>query len=86
MTQDSNDNYINMIQTSDFTLVCTLYSLGHSISGIDDSNNKRKVFLFKKNEKIDKDVKDFFENKSLVNPRDYDNSKREIKSQMFTQT
>jgi hypothetical protein len=82
---DSTNRYQDFLKTSDFNLAATLYTLGFSIDGIDKSNRKRVVFYFKRTSDIEVNVKNYFNNKVLINPLALYRCEREIQAIIHTE-
>lgn len=71
--------------TSDLNLAAALLAKGISIIGIDPSNPDRVRFLFDKKEfpNIDKLISEYWNDKMLVNPKNYMNVRRDLLARVF---
>lgn len=75
-----NENF----NTSDFVIASTLICFGFNLVELDKSNKSRIIFSFEKNSKIEKTVKEFWENKLTVNPKLFFNAQKELKTRMYS--
>ena len=79
-----NPNELPVIKTSDFNLASTLYCLGFSIDGIDKTDRKRVVFIYKKTSDLEVALRKYWNHELRVDPLDFERSRREIEGQIRT--
>lgn len=80
-----NENELEVIKTSDFTLSATLLCLGYDILGIDKTNIRRVVFYFRKTSDLEVAIRDFWDNRIRLNPKDFVYAQKEIKARIYTE-
>ena len=73
-----DENY----STSDLALV-TLLSLTFTIEKVDKTNSKKVIFIFKKNKPLEKVIDQYLKKKLKVEPQDFFNQIRIIKSMIY---
>lgn len=76
---------IEVIRTSDFTLAATLLATGFDIMGLDKTNPKHVVFIYKRTSDLEVQVKKFWANEIKINPKDFVYSQREIRAMIHTE-
>ena len=75
---------IQVMKTSDFTLASSLLCVGHDIIGIDKTNRKRVVFIFKRTSDLEVHMKDYFERRLRVEPVGFVQTQRELRGRIHT--
>lgn len=73
----------NTYTTTDIALGAYLVSIGYRIVSIDKTDPGRSEFYFARAEGLDKYVETFWSNKAQVNPLDYFNSIKYLKSRIY---
>jgi hypothetical protein len=77
------DDYKNYYYTNDFPLSVTLLCKGYELATIDQEGYGKYVLVFR----LDKDINDVINNywlhKVLVDPLEYENHRKNLKSRMF---
>ncbi len=81
INKDSNEN--EFFETADFGLIVYLTYLGYKIVEIKKTNNKRKIFVFKRTPKIEIDIKQFWEREAMVEPQQFLNTIKYVKSRIY---
>ena len=79
MNQQLNKNYY---QTSDLSLATTI-SLWCPIEGIDRSNPRKAMFIFRKTPELEKLVNQYFRNEIKISPQTYFNQLRVVKARLY---
>jgi hypothetical protein len=79
-----NENEMDVIKSSDFVLVSTLYCLGFDIIGIDKTNRQRVVFYFRRTSDLEVAIGKFGTGDIRVKPQDFSTAQREIKGKIYT--
>ena len=70
-------------KTTDISLCAALCCVGFKISEIEQGLNGRAIFSFEKNEKLDNVIKRYFNHELKVEPLNYFNFLKEIKTQIY---
>jgi hypothetical protein len=81
-----NISYLNendFFQTTDMALIASLYHFGYKIDAIDKRNPSRVIFLVRRDKKLDELVQGFWEHSLKVDPLNYFNSLKEIKTRLY---
>ena len=76
-------NEKDLLKISELALCATLLYFDYKIESI-DNQEKRSIFIFRKDKEIDKKVQDFWNDELLVNPKDYFICLKEIKSRLYS--
>ena len=84
VTMEKQDEMLDVIKTSDFTLASTLLCIGFDIIAIDKQNPKRVVFYYKKTSDLETQIKRYWGGEILVKPQDFAYAQREIRAQIHT--
>lgn len=79
-----NDDTLPVLKTSDFNLASTLYCLGFDIAGIDKTDLRRVIFIYKRTSDLEVALKKYWGHEIRVDPLDFDRSQKEIKAQINT--
>ena len=79
-----NNDEMDVMITSDFTLASTLLCLGFDIIGIDKTNIKRVKFYYKKTSDLEVAIKRYWGGEVLVKPQDFVYAQREIRARIHT--
>lgn len=69
---------------SDLALVAYLYSEGYFPLRLNQTNTKRTIFVFKETNKLKKKVDAFWGGKALVEPHEFMQVVKRIKSQIYS--
>jgi hypothetical protein len=69
--------------TSDIQLAALLYAEGVPFLGIDNTNPRRKGFIFKDEQRIADLVQGFWQETNKINPRKYMGAYKELKNRLF---
>ena len=77
------DDWTNYFYTSDFDLSVTLICKGHTLATIDAEPSGKLIFVFKKNTGMGDVVDGYWTNKILVNPLEFANARKNLKSRIF---
>lgn len=77
------DDWTNYFYTSDFDLSVTLICKGYNLATIDAEPNNKMVFVFKNNASIGEVVDGYWSNRVLVNPLEFANARKNLKSRIF---
>jgi len=77
------DNWANYFYTSDFDLSVTLICKGYILETIDAELNGKLIFVFKNNTGIGKIIDGYWSNKITVNPLEFANSRKNLKTRIF---
>lgn len=71
-------------ETSDFALATTLLCLGFVIDCLDKTNPSKATFIFKRTKELENTVQAFWNNQLKVNPKDFFNNQKELKSRIYS--
>lgn len=77
------DDWTNYFYTSDFDLSVTLICKGYNLATIDTEPNNKMVFVFKNNASIGEVIDGYWSNRVLVNPLEFANARKNLKSRIF---
>ncbi len=77
------DDWTNYFYTSDFDLSVTLTCKGYSLATIDAPQNGKLVFVFKNGAGISDAVDGYWSNRITVNPLEFANARKNLKSRIF---
>lgn len=80
----SDEMSIEVIKTSDFTLASTLLTLGFDVIGLDKTNPRRVIFIFRRTSDLETALASFRDNEVRINPKDFVYSQRELKDRINT--
>ncbi len=79
--KNKTDDYI---YTSDFSLASYLVYKKYFLEAVETDRSKKYTFIFQKNH-IDDDVENlFYAGKLLINPLDYENARKTLKSRLYS--
>ena len=76
-----NEN--DFFESSDLSLISTIYYFGGKIETIDKSDPSRAKFVFPRNKELDALIQGFWSKSLQVEPQGYFNSLREIKTRLY---
>ena len=79
--KNKTDDYI---YTSDFSLASYLIYKKYFLESIETNKSKKYTFIFKKNEISDAVENLFYAGKLLINPLDYENARKTLKSRLYS--
>lgn len=71
--------------TFDLGLASALATLGYELWEIDKTNPKKSQFIFRRDNKIDKAVSDYWNNNLQVNARSIVDNQKMIKNRLYSQ-
>lgn len=74
----------SLFSTYDLSLCCALLAVGFSLRELDYSNPSKVGFLFAREGNFDQAVEDYWNDKLLVNPRQYFNILKDLKSRLYS--
>lgn len=74
----------NQYKTSDLPLA-TVLSLFSPIESIDSSDKRRVFFVFKQSQELDKLIKKYWDRELKIEPQEYFNQLKIIKSRIYSQ-
>lgn len=82
------NNQNNFLKTSEFTLICVLSCLNFPIEAFarDPRNPEKVIAIFKRTEKLDKVIQDFWKREIKVEPISFWATAREIKSRIRSES
>ena len=89
IAQDENYQYIPIsdnekhFYTHDFEFAVTLLCKGYELVTIDSEQEERMTFIFEDDENILKIFDDFWANKITVNPLEFTNVRKNLKSRIY---
>ena len=70
-------------RSSDISLSSALCCLGYQIEAVDKQNPAKAIFLIRRDENLDELVKLYFTHQLKVEPLDFFNSLKEIKTRLY---
>ena len=73
----------DFFESSDLSLVSTLYYFGVSIEAVDKTDPSRAKFVFTRNKELDALIEGFWSKSLQIEPQGYFNSLREIKTRLY---
>ena len=79
----NDTNNEKLYRSSDLGLTAFLYTIGHQILTIDKTDPKRAMLVFKKTSRLESDLEDYYARNGRVNPTDYFNAIRDLKSRIY---
>lgn len=79
--KNNTDDYI---YTSDFSLASYLVYKKYFLEAIETDRNKKHTFIFQKNHISDEVENLFYAGKLLINPLDYENARKTLKSRLYS--
>lgn len=84
MTQQLNDDKTYV--TYDLALCCALLCFGFTLEGLETSDRRKTGFVFDENEKLREAIKQYWNNRMAVNPKDYFNTLKDLKSRIYAKS
>lgn len=72
-------------QTQDFLLSVTLLCNGFLLETIEVNTKGKHLFIFRNDEQMAGFIERYFANKLLVNPVEYENARKNLKSRVYSQ-
>lgn len=73
----------NFFESTDISLAATLFYFGSKIEAINKNNPARAIFIFERNKKLDGLIQGFWAHSLQVDPLNYFNSLKEIKTRLY---
>jgi hypothetical protein len=73
----------NLFECRDIALASAIFTIGYKIEAIDKSNPTRAIFVFKRDKELDEIVQSFWSHTLQVDPLNYFNSLKEIKTRLY---
>lgn len=77
-------NLTENFSTFDLGLAATLVTLEHKISEIDKTNIGKCKFSFKEDDRIDRDVNDFWNGDLRINPQKLFDNMKALKNRLYS--
>lgn len=71
--------------TNDLALSSALLALDFIMCDLDFSDPKKATFVFVEDQELREAVRNYWDNKLMVNPRTYFNTLKDLKSRIYTQ-
>ncbi len=79
-TLDSNEQFI----TYDIGLASALVTLGYTLWDVDKSNPKKSQFIFRRDEHIDKMIKQYWDDKLTLPARSLLDNQKMLKNRLYS--
>jgi hypothetical protein len=76
-------NERELFETSDISLANTICCFGGKIEAINKTNPSRAIFIFKRSKKLDALIQGFWTHTLQVDPLNYFNNLKEIKTRLY---
>lgn len=70
-------------ETTDFCLASTLACIGFLLEKVDRTNPERAIFIFSKNNKLEKAIEKFWRKEMRVDPLAFNAAQRELKNRIY---
>lgn len=71
--------------TNDLALSCTLLCFNFTLAGLDTSDRRKVGFVFIESEELQNTIDRYWNNQLAVNPRDFFNNLKDLKSRIYNQ-
>jgi hypothetical protein len=75
---------LNLYYTNDISLSASLLCLGFELEMIDKKDRSKSVFVFKKTDELNQAIKNYWSNKLSLNPKDFFNCLKELKTRIYS--
>jgi hypothetical protein len=85
MKQQTNEVYDQAFITHDLSLSCTLLCFNFTLAGLEASDNRKVGFVFAESDELQDTIKRYWDNQLAVNPREYFNVLKDLKSRIYNQ-
>ncbi len=72
-----------LFETTDISLANTIYYFGGKIEAINKANPSRAIFIFERSKELDILIQGFWSHSLHVDPLNYFNSLKEIKTRLY---
>jgi hypothetical protein len=83
MTQQLHNNQDTTYVTYDLALCCTLLCFDFTLAGLETTDQRKVGFVFEESEKLQNAIKKYWDNRLVVNPKDYFNTLKDLKSRIY---
>ncbi len=83
MSQQSINQQDQAFVTNDLSLSCTLLCFNFTLAGLDTTDRRKVGFVFEESEALRNTIKSYWDNQLAVNPRDYFNNLKDLKSRIY---
>lgn len=73
----------DIYKSSDLATVAFLYLLGHPLIEVENTKFGKSFFFFKNSKKLERDLEDFWQKEVKVEPQEYFDSIKKIKTRIY---
>lgn len=73
----------DVYKSSDLAIVAFLYLLGHTLIEVKNTKFGKSFFIFKNSKKLERDLEDFWQKDAKVEPQEYFDSIKKIKTRIY---